>query len=58
VRTRGSAGNYYVDLHIWVDPDMHVDKAHDISHDVIDSLKEKVDGVSDVVVHIEPGVMK
>lgn len=58
IRTRGSVGDYHIDLHIWVDPEMHVDQAHGISHMVTDRLKENIDGVNDVVVHIEPGEQK
>lgn len=54
IRTRGSIGNYHIDLHIWVDPEMHVDEAHNISHRVADRLKKSIEGVEDVVVHIEP----
>lgn len=54
IRTRGGVGNYHIDLHIWVDPEMRVDKAHSMSHMVTDKLKENIDGVDDVVVHIEP----
>ncbi len=58
IRTRGSVGNYHIDLHIWVDPEMHVDKAHSISHNVANKLKQNIDGVDDVVVHVEPAEIK
>jgi len=54
IRTRGSFRNCHIDLHIWVDPEMHVDEAHSISHSVADRLKQDIEGVEDVVVHIEP----
>ncbi|MBP2029193.1 cation diffusion facilitator family transporter [Methanohalophilus levihalophilus] len=58
IRTRGTVGDYYIDLHIWVNPELHVSEAHRISHMVTDRLKEKIEGVDDVVVHIEPGKHK
>jgi len=33
---------------------MHVDVAHDISGEIEFTIKEKINGVSDVIVHIEP----
>jgi cation diffusion facilitator family transporter len=46
---------YHVDLHLEVDPDMTVRKSHEIAHNVQLSIKEKLDWVADVLVHVEPG---
>ncbi|APH39210.1 cation diffusion facilitator family transporter [Methanohalophilus halophilus] len=54
IRTRGTKGEYYIDLHIEVDPKMPVDQAHGISHQVSDKIKKYIEGVKDVVVHMEP----
>jgi divalent metal cation (Fe/Co/Zn/Cd) transporter len=54
VRSRGGPGNVFIDLHIHVAPDLTVDRAHDISHQVIDAIKAQLDGVTDVTVHTEP----
>ncbi|HJH30461.1 MAG TPA: cation transporter [Methanosarcinaceae archaeon] len=54
IRTRGGANNIHIDLHVKVRPDMHTDKAHALAHDVEKRLKDCYEGVSDVVVHIEP----
>lgn len=54
IRTRGTSDNIYVDLHIHVQEDMHMDEAHCIAHAVENRIKEKVEGVRDVVVHLEP----
>lgn len=49
------AGNkYFVDMHVQVDPEMSVQKAHDIAHLVKDSVRGKVPEVQDVLIHIEP----
>jgi len=54
IRTRGTADNVYVDLHVLVREDMHIDEAHCIAHAVENHIKEKVEGVKDVMVHLEP----
>ena len=46
---------YFVDLHVEVDPEMTVKEAHRIAHEVKDHLRERVPKISDVLVHIEPG---
>jgi len=54
IRTRGRHDDIHVDLHVQVSPDMHVDRAHDISYRIEGAIKSCVSGVTDVVVHIEP----
>jgi cation diffusion facilitator family transporter len=54
IRTRGSPGEMYVDLHIGVDPSLTVDQAHELSMDVEEMIKRSISGVADVIVHLEP----
>ncbi len=54
IRTRGGEGMIWVDLHIQVDPAMHVDQAHDIASDVAASIEAELGETADVTVHIEP----
>jgi len=54
VRTRGLSHHIFVDLSIHVDPQLSVEKAHEIADAVEDTLKVNFLGVEDVVVHIEP----
>ncbi len=54
IRTRGTPDNVYIDLHVHVREDMHMDEAHCIAHAVENQIKERVEGVKDVVVHLEP----
>jgi len=54
IRTRGRPDDIYVDLHVEVNPDMHVDNAHKISYMIEESLKKGIPEITDVVVHIEP----
>ena len=51
---RKSGNEYLVDMHIEVDPEMTVDRAHWIAHQVKDEVRSKVPSVRDVLVHIEP----
>jgi len=44
----------HVVLHVQVNPEMHVDRAHDISYRIEEAIKSGISGVTDVVVHIEP----
>lgn len=45
---------YLVDIHIQVDAQLSVDEGHRIGHQVKDQLVEKLVGVRDVLVHLEP----
>jgi len=45
---------YHVDLHLEVDPDMSVRHSHEIASQVRDRVKERLDWVADVLVHVEP----
>lgn len=54
IRTRGRPDDICVDLHVQVDPDMHIDNAHKICYAVEEALKKNIPEVSDVLVHIEP----
>jgi cation diffusion facilitator family transporter len=45
---------YFVDMHVEVDPQMTVERAHAIAHDVKNRIREAVPKVLDVMVHIEP----
>lgn len=54
IRTRGTQGEVYVDLHVLVAPDMTVSVAHDVADEVEESLRRQFSNVADVLVHIEP----
>ncbi len=53
---RKAGYDYFVDMHMEVDPELTVRAAHEISHRVKDSVKQTMPSVHDVLVHIEPGV--
>jgi len=54
VRTRGRPDDIYVELHVQVSPDMHMDEAHKISYAIEEALKKDIPEITDVVVHMEP----
>jgi cation diffusion facilitator family transporter len=54
VRTRGTNQSIFIDLHIQVDPGLSVEEAHSLAHKAEDSIRQRVAGVVDVVVHVEP----
>ena len=54
VRTRGTEGEVYCDLHIQVDPDMTVFRAHALADEVEAVLKRQFPSVIEVLVHVEP----
>ena len=45
---------YYVDLHVVVRGDLTVRAGHLIAHAVADQVREKVEKIAEVLVHIEP----
>jgi cation diffusion facilitator family transporter len=54
IRTRGAADHVFLDLHLWVRPDMRLDDAHAKSHDVKDLLMARFPQIADAIIHIEP----
>ncbi|HLJ15978.1 MAG TPA: cation diffusion facilitator family transporter [Bryobacteraceae bacterium] len=45
---------YHVDLHLEVDPELTVRQSHDIATQVRIKIKENLEWVADVLVHVEP----
>jgi cation diffusion facilitator family transporter len=45
---------YYVDMHVEVDPQMTVQRSHEIAHEVKDKIRSRFSRVCDVLIHIEP----
>jgi cation diffusion facilitator family transporter len=53
IRSRGLADHVFLDLHVLVDEHLTVKEAHVISTAVEEKLKVSLEGIEDVVVHIE-----
>jgi cation diffusion facilitator family transporter len=54
IRSRGRADDIHIDLHILVDREMDVHRAHHLSYAIENKIKRDFRGVTDVVVHMEP----
>lgn len=54
IRTRGSADHVFLDLHVWMPPDMPLTEAHALSHVVKDRLIARYPQIADAIVHMEP----
>ncbi|MCC7106427.1 MAG: cation transporter [Chloroflexi bacterium] len=52
VRARGAAGSVRVDLHVTVDPAMPAAQAHELTHRVVQRVRRKVGGITEVLVHV------
>jgi cation diffusion facilitator family transporter len=53
-RMRRIAGLWDIDIDIEVDPNLTVSKAHRIATQVETAIKERVEGIYDIMVHVEP----
>lgn len=54
IRTRGTEGEVYVDLHVLVAPDMTVGAAHALADAVESAVASRFSNVTETLVHIEP----
>lgn len=54
VRSRGLPDDIHVDLHIHVARDMNVAQAHELAHEASRRIRQEIEGVTDVVIHLEP----
>ncbi len=54
LRARVSAGRVYADVHLVVEGDVSVEKAHEICDTIERRLKDRFDGKVDIVIHVEP----
>jgi cation diffusion facilitator family transporter len=54
IRTRGSPDHVFLDLHVWMAPEMPLKDAHALSHIVKDRLIARYPQIADAIIHIEP----
>jgi divalent metal cation (Fe/Co/Zn/Cd) transporter len=45
---------FFVDMHLEVNPQMTVENSHRIGHEVKDKVRGQIPSVRDVLIHIEP----
>lgn len=58
VRAHGSPDEVFLELHIWVDPNLRVYEAHRLSHEVKALLIQARPELADVTIHIEPAAQE
>jgi cation diffusion facilitator family transporter len=54
IRTRGSSDHVFLDMHVWLPPEMTLMAAHDLSHVVKDRIMSRYPQIADAIIHIEP----
>jgi len=54
IRSRGSKDDLYIDLHLLVNPELSVEKSHELVHDIEETIKIKVNKSSQIIAHLEP----
>ena len=54
IRTRGKENQIMVDLHVAIDDNHSIKHGHEIAHDIEDMLKDEFEGISEVIIHLEP----
>jgi cation diffusion facilitator family transporter len=56
IRSRGRKDDVNLDLHVHLDPNLSLEKTHQISHEIERIIKASMIEVSEVIVHMEPAV--
>jgi cation diffusion facilitator family transporter len=51
---RKAGMKFHIDLHVIVDAKITVKEGHDIAHALKDYLKKNIDGIGQVLIHVEP----
>ncbi|NLP33784.1 MAG: cation transporter [Clostridiales bacterium] len=54
IRSRGTKNDLYIDMHIMTEPDMSVEKSHELTHDIEDKIRESIHKNVQIIAHIEP----
>lgn len=54
IRSRGHHDYIFLDMHIEVDPNLNVDEAHTLVHDIENKLNLKLNKKIDLIIHVEP----
>ncbi len=54
IRSRGSEDHIFLDIHIIVAPNLSLETAHKICHEVTGKIQEQIPEIKDITVHPEP----
>ncbi|NLK71819.1 MAG: cation transporter [Clostridiales bacterium] len=54
IRSRGSAQDLHVDMHIMTEPNLSVEESHDLIHQIEDRIQNEMNENIQLIVHLEP----
>lgn len=54
IRSRGSEDDVYIDMHMLTEPNMSVEKSHDLIHQIEKKMRKEINNNLQVFVHLEP----
>lgn len=54
IRTRGKEDHVMIDLHVGIDKEFTLEYAHVLAHSIEDMIKDRLDGIGEVIIHMEP----
>lgn len=54
IRSRGSANDLHIDMHIMIEPDMSVEESHKLIHSIEEKIREEINNNVQLIAHIEP----
>jgi cation diffusion facilitator family transporter len=54
IRSRGSDDEVYIDMHILTEPNLSVEKSHDLIHAIEEKMRNEINDNLQVFVHLEP----
>ena len=54
IRSRKVGNYYFLDMHIEVDPEYHVEDAHELVHRIEEEIRYKYPVIKDIIIHVEP----
>lgn len=54
IRSRGCKNDLYIDMHIMTEPELSVEKSHELTHNIEDKIKKSINVNVQLIAHIEP----
>lgn len=54
IRSRGCENALFIDMHIEIDPQMSIDEAHDLVHQIEERLRQEINPTIQALIHTEP----
>ncbi|WHH57114.1 cation diffusion facilitator family transporter [Petroclostridium sp. X23] len=56
IRSRGSQNDLHIDMHIMTEPDLSVEKSHELIHNIEERIRKDINKNVQVIAHLEPFV--